>query len=270
MAIQCKFYTSRRRLIREEANKFLGAYGTTQFASGIIVSTSDDWTDNAEDALRDRDKPVLRWGPDVFEHSSIDWRTFDLDRPADMERRPTKTLRDYQHTALNKTVARFREHDRGKLIMACGSGKTFTALRIAEQVAGGGGTVLFLTPSISLLSQSLIDWANDADLPLKTLAVCSDIRAGQRSRDDEDISPYDLTEYSSTDPEVLVERFNRASRAGRMTAIFSTLPIPGRRIRGAARVWPPGVRPHRLRRGASHDRRELGWPERIRFPADSR
>ena len=109
--------------------------------------------------------------------------------------------------------------------MACGSGKTFTALRIAEHVAGVGGTVLFLTPSISLLSQSLIDWANDADLPLKTLAVCSDIRAGQRSRDDEDISPYDLTEYSSTDPEVLVERFNRASHAngaGRMTAIFST------------------------------------------------
>ena len=222
VAIQCKFYTSGRRLIREEANKFLGAYGTTQFASGIIVSTSGDWTDNAEDALRDRDKQVLRWGPDVFEHSSIDWRTFDLDRPADMERRPTKTLRDYQHTALNKTVARFREHDRGKLIMACGSGKTFTALRIAEQVAGGGGTVLFLTPSISLLSQSLIDWANDADLPLKTLAVCSDIRAGRRSRDDEDISPYDLIERPSTDPERLVERFNSANDAGRMTAIFST------------------------------------------------
>ena len=222
VAIQCKFYTSRRRLIREEANKFLGAYGTTQFASGIIVSTSDDWTDNAEDALRDRDKPVLRWGPDVFEHSSIDWRTFDLDRPADMERRPTKTLRDYQRDALDKTVARFREHDRGKLIMACGSGKTFTALRIAEHVAGVGGTVLFLTPSISLLSQSLIDWANDADLPLKTLAVCSDIRAGRRSRDDEDISPYDLIERPSTDPERLVERFNSANRAGRMTAIFST------------------------------------------------
>lgn len=222
VAIQCKFYTSGRRLIREEANKFLGAYGTTQFARGIIVSTSDDWTENAEDALRDRDKQVLRWGPDVFEHSSIDWRTFDLDRPADMERRPTKTLRDYQHTALDKTVTGFREHDRGKLIMACGSGKTFTALRIAEQVAGVGGTVLFLTPSISLLSQSLIDWANDADLPLKPLAVCSDIRAGRRSRDDEDISPYDLTEYASTDPAVLVERFKHASRAGRMTAIFST------------------------------------------------
>ena len=138
-----------------------------------------------------------------------------------MERRPTKTLRDYQHTALNKTVARFQEHDRGKLIMACGSGKTFTALRIAEQMAGVGGAVLFLTPSISLLSQSLIDWANDADLPLKPLAVCSDIRAGRR-RDDEDISPYDLTEHSSTDPAVLVERFNRAGHAGRMTAIFST------------------------------------------------
>ncbi len=225
VAIQCKFYAPGRRLIREEANKFLGAYGTTQFASGIIVSTSEEWTGNAADALRDRDKPVARWGPDVFEHSSIDWRTFDLDRPADVARRATKTLRDYQRTALQDTIAGFQEHDRGKLIMACGSGKTFTALRIAEQVAGVGGTVLFLTPSISLLSQSLIDWANDADLPLKTLAVCSDIRAGRRSRDDEDISPYDLTEHPSTDPAVLVERFNEVDqprRAGSMTAIFST------------------------------------------------
>ena len=222
VAIQCKFYGPSSRIVRDEANKFLTAYGTTEFASGIIVSTSDLWTGNAEDALRNRDKPVSRWGPDVFEKSSIDWQTFDLNRPADLTRRETKDLWDYQDTALHDTLAGFEEHNRGKLIMACGSGKTFTALRIAERVAGTGGTVLFLTPSISLLSQSLIDWANDADLPLKPFAVCSDTRAGKRSSDDEDISPYDLTETPSTDPAQLITRFNRANRQGNMTVVFST------------------------------------------------
>ena len=224
VAIQCKFYDPNQTIYLGHISTFLAACGEAAFHSGIVVSTSEKWSVNAAGALKDRDKPVPPWGPDVFEHSSIDWSTFDLDRPDDMGRRPTKTLRDYQHTALDQTVTGFRAHARGKLIMACGSGKTFTALRIAEQVAGVGGTVLFLTPSISLLSQSLIDWANDADVPLKPLAVCSDIRAGRR-RDDEDISPYDLTEYASTDPAVLVERFKSAgdaNGAGRMTAVFST------------------------------------------------
>ena len=222
VAIQCKFHGPDTRILREHANSFLGAYGADQFARGIFVTTSDNWTGNAQEALDSFGKPVARWGPEVFENSSIDWANFDLNRPAELTRRPTKTLRDYQDAALRDVRSGFEEHDRGKLIMACGSGKTFTALRIAEAMVGVGGTVLFLTPSISLLSQSLIDWANDADLPLKPFAVCSDTRAGRRSSDDEDISPYDLTETPSTDPAQLSARFRRANRTDNMTVVFAT------------------------------------------------
>ena len=222
VAIQCKFYGPSTRIVREHVNSFLGAYGAEEFAKGIFVSTSDRWTGNAEDAIANFGKPVARWGPDIFENSSIDWATFDLNSPADLSVRQTKNLWDYQDAALQDAITGFEEHDRGKLIMACGSGKTFTALRIAERVAGTGGIVLFLTPSISLLSQSLIDWANDADLPLKPFAVCSDIRAGKRSSDDEDMSPYDLTETPSTNPQQLATRFSRANRAENMTVVFST------------------------------------------------
>ncbi len=221
-AIQCKFYGPSTRIVREHANSFLGAYGAEEFAKGIFVSTSDRWTGNAEDAVANFGKPVARWGPEVFENSSIDWSTFDLNSPGDLIRRQTKDLYEYQDAALQDTLAGFEEHDRGKLIMACGSGKTFTALRIAERVAGIGGTVLFLTPSISLLSQSLIDWANDADLPVKPFAVCSDIRAGRRSSDDEDMSPYDLTETPSTNPEQLAARFRRTDLPNNITVVFST------------------------------------------------
>ena len=222
VAIQCKFYGPTTQIVRDHVNSFLGAYGAAEFAKGIFVSTSDFWTNNAENAIANFGKPVSRWGPDIFENSSIDWSTFDLDRPSDLSVRQTKNLYDYQDAALQDTITGFEDHNRGKLIMACGSGKTFTALRIAEQVAGIGGTVLFLTPSISLLSQSLIDWANDADLPLKPFAVCSDIRAGKRSRDDDDMSPYDLTETPSTNPEKLTAGFRRADWRNHMTVVFST------------------------------------------------
>ena len=223
VAIQCKFYGEDNSIALEQLNKFLTAYGAIQFASGIMVATTDNWTRNAEAAIQEsRTKPVTRWGPDVFENSSIDWNTFDLDNPSGALRRPTKTLRDYQQEALKAVIDGLKKHDRGKLIMACGTGKTFTALRIAERQVGAGGTVLFLTPSISLLSQSLLDWANDAEVPLKTFAVCSDTRAGTRPSDDEDISPYDLRDTPSTNPDHLVARYNAAKRDGYMTAIFST------------------------------------------------
>ena len=223
VGIQCKFYGPGSLISLAELNKFLARLGGAEFSSGIFVSTTPNWTGNAEKMLQTaRTKPVSQWGPEVFEQSSIDWQTFDLDYPAELIRRPTKELRDYQETAVSAVQDGFEESDRGKLIMACGSGKTFTALRIAERIAGAGKTVLFLTPSISLLSQSLIDWANDADLPLKPFAVCSDIRAGRRSRDDEDLSPYDLTETPSTDPERLAARFRQTNRAANMTVVFST------------------------------------------------
>ena len=222
VAIQCKFYGPGTQVSRDDVNKLLGAYATARYAYGIIVSTSDHWTGNAEKALLGLEKPVQRWNADVFENSTINWQDFDLDTPDNLADRVTKSLRDYQQAALDDVLNGFDRTDRGKLIMACGSGKTFTALRIAESVAAAGGTVLFLTPSISLLSQSLIDWANDADRPLKTFAVCSDIRAGRRSESDEDLSPYDLTETPSTNPEHLADRFRAARRNDTMTVIFST------------------------------------------------
>ena len=139
-----------------------------------------------------------------------------------MNQRETKTLRDYQEAALDDVLKGFENSDRGKLIMACGTGKTFTALRIAERQAGPGKTVLFLTPSISLLSQSLLDWANDADVPLKLFAVCSDTKAGRGAGDYEDISHYDLAYPATTDAVKLKSRLDLTDRAGAMTVIFST------------------------------------------------
>lgn len=223
IAVQCKFYAPDSTISLEQVNKFLAAYSTTEFAGGVFVSTTAKWGKNAESALRNReDKPVVRWGPEVFEGSSIDWRNFDLVRPRALNRKTDKKVREYQRLALEDTVAGFAERDRGRLIMACGSGKTFTALRIAERMAGVGGSVLFLTPSISLLSQSLRDWANDSVVPLNQFAVCSDTSAGKPRDDDDDVSPFDLPLPASTDAATLANRYRDSQRDSAMSVVFST------------------------------------------------
>jgi len=226
VAIQCKCYRPGSAIDRQQVNKFLGAYAVQTFSKGIFVSTSDKWTNNAEAALVNLDKPVIRWGPDVFENSSIDWSKFTLDHPDELPSKPPKELREYQKKALTDVIEGFKERDRGKLIMACGSGKTFTALHIAERMAGAGGSVLFLTPSLSLLSQALNDWTGDTQMPMTAIPVCSDAKIKSRqskaSVDSEDISPHDLKWPASTRPEDLLRRYLRAKRGDGLTVVFST------------------------------------------------
>ena len=222
VAIQCKFYQPASAVQMSDISPFFTELGKVAFASGIIISATGRWGTNVENALKDQSKPVSRWGADIFEKSSIDWSEFNLDTPSEVKSRKTKDVRPYQKEALDDVLAGFKSDNRGKLIMACGTGKTFTALRIAEELAGVSKTVLFLTPSISLLSQSLLDWATDADVPLKLFAVCSDTKAGKKAGDYEDIAYYDLAYPATTDAAKLKARLDLTDRAGAMTVIFST------------------------------------------------
>lgn len=50
--------------------------------------------------------------------------------------------------------------------MACGTGKTFTSLKIAENETGGKGLALFLAPSIVLVGQTLRKWTAKSSVPI--------------------------------------------------------------------------------------------------------
>ena len=225
VAIQCKFRKPGITVYLDDIATFLTALGHTEFSEGVIVSTTENWGPNVENALKNRDKPVARWGVWHFENSSIDWSKFRLGNPSNLASREIKALRDYQFEAMEAVQRGFTENPRGKLIMPCGSGKTFAALRIAEEIVGPGGSVLFLTPSISLLSQSMSDWCNDAEAPIKPFGVCSDTTAARVGKNDEgaDIAIYDLADSPSTDPDMLVARFNGTAHGDeRMKVVFST------------------------------------------------
>lgn len=221
-AIQCKFYDFDHNLQKADIDSFFTASGKKPFTDRLIISTSSNWSSNAEEALNNQRIPVARLGLEDLENGGVDWEHFSLAKPQDLKQREKKKLRPHQLLAQKNVMDGFKKDDRGKLIMACGTGKTFTALKIAEKMAGPGGRVLFLVPSISLVSQSLTEWTNEAETELRSFAVCSDTKVGKKKDDAEDISIHDLAYPATTDPKKLMAALKVHHSSKSMTVIFST------------------------------------------------
>lgn len=132
-------------------------------------------------------------------------------------------------------------------MMACGTGKTFTSLRIAEDLVGQGGTVLFLVPWIQLLSQSLREWMANRETDIRPFAVCSDVRVGRKVADDGDLSTIDLTEPATTDATTLAQRMASGRRATPRMTVVRHLSVHRGRHPGAGRTQPDGLRRGHLR-----------------------
>lgn len=222
-AIQCKFYQIGHRIQRADLDSFFTASGVRKFSRRLIIDTTDaPWGTNAEAALEDQDKPVSRIGLDRLSDSPIDWSTYRLRE--EIRLTPKKEIRPHQKDALEAVRNGLTQADRGKLIMACGTGKTFTGLKIAEDLAGVGKTVLFLVPSLALMSQTIREWTIDAALPLRAFAVCSDVQVGKRRRSNSDVAEietHDLDYPATTDAVKLAQRAAQ-SAPDRMTVVFST------------------------------------------------
>ncbi len=220
-AIQCKLYAADYKLRKDDIDSFFTASGKKPFTHRIIVSTTNQWTEHAEYALQDQQPPVSKIDLHDLENSQIDWAKYQPKAPAPLK--PKKTLKDHQETALNATLAGFQAADRGKLIMACGTGKTFTSLKIAEAQAGRGKRVLFLVPSLALLSQTLTEWTQESATPLHSFAVCSDSDVGKKKSDDEvKITTTELRYPATTEPARLATEMLKRHDADHMSVVFST------------------------------------------------
>jgi len=233
--IQCKFYLPDHTLSAPDLDSYFAALGDKRFSSGIIISTTDKWGPNAEKRLHNPTKPVIRLRVQDLDDSPIDWSKFSLKTPQALSLRKKKSLRPHQKAAKTDVTTGLATADRGKLIMACGTGKTFTSLRTAEEMAPTGH-VLFLVPSLSLLSQSLREWTAEAENPIHALAVCSDVNIGKRSNrdapgDDDtgDLQISDLAFPATTSAKDLVRAYKaihakdaKNGNPARMTVVFST------------------------------------------------
>ncbi|MFD0047032.1 DEAD/DEAH box helicase [Pseudarthrobacter scleromae] len=218
--IQCKFYDPARTLDKKQIDSFFTAVGKTEFSYGMVVSTTDKWSKHAEDALEGQSKPMTRLRFADLADSTIDWSEFNLDAPEHMKQLGGKEPRKYQRQAIEDVKKGFTTSDRGRLIMACGTGKTYTSLKMVEEIVPIGGSVLFLVPSIALLQQTLNEWTAQATVPLRPLAVCSDTRVGRKEH--EDVSVHDLAFPATTDPAKLLNRAKISTGQEAITVVFST------------------------------------------------
>ena len=219
VAIQCKFYDERTYL--DDLGTFYTSSGKDGYVKRIVITTSNQWTRNAEEALKNQQIPVQRILLHDMEQSLISWGAFDLTENYGSVPIAQKELRPHQIDALTAVMDGFKEADRGKVIMACGTGKTLVSLRIAEEFfkkKKTPSTVLFLAPSISLLSQTIMEWGQNKKSPYMALAVCSDTKVGKK--DDDDMQVTDLAIPASTDVEKLAAAL--ANRGTKNLVIFST------------------------------------------------
>ncbi|WP_168382621.1 DEAD/DEAH box helicase [Acinetobacter indicus] len=225
-AIQCKLYDADRTVSKKEIDSFLSAASKTYFSRRIIVSTTHKWSDNALATLENQDPPVTKIDLETLEQSAIDWSLFAEKKEVVLK--PKKQLRDHQKAALTNVQIGLYEQglERGKLIMACGTGKTFTSLKIAEECAGKGKRVLFLVPSLSLLSQTLTEWTQESTTPLLSYAVCSDTEVGKSKNktaiDAVTTLAHELQYPATTDAKKLAENVEKHHDADHMTVVFST------------------------------------------------
>ena len=225
-AIQCKLYDADRKVSKSEIDSFLSAASKTYFKSRIIVSTTNEWSQNALDTLENQDPPVTKIDLATLANSVIDWARF-LEKK-EVVFKPKKRLRPHQSAALtNVKIGLYDQKlDRGKLIMACGTGKTFTSLKIAEECAGKGKRVLFLVPSLSLLSQTLTEWTQESTTPLHSYAVCSDTEVGKKKNkspiDAVTTLAHELQYPATTDAEKLAGNVEKNHDSEHMTVVFST------------------------------------------------
>ncbi|PRD64113.1 DEAD/DEAH box helicase [Malikia granosa] len=223
-AIQCKLYATDYKLQKKDIDSFFTASGKKPFTHRIIVSTCLHWSEHAEEALRDQQPPVSKIDLNDLENSQIDWAQYQPKVAAPVIK-PKKQLREHQKNALAAALQGFQRVNRGKLIMACGTGKTFTSLKIAEAQAGAGKRVLFLVPSLSLLSQTLTEWTQESEIPLHSFAVCSDSDVGKKRQKEDDMVQtftHELRYPATTEPARLAAEMSKRHDAEHMSVVFST------------------------------------------------
>ena len=195
-AIQCKCYDEKAVISKAVVDSFISTahrafiddltLKTTYFSNLIWVSTTLRWGANAEETLKGQDISVTRINMHELEASPVDWDKLLKGDTGKAALREGKQPRKHQLEAMKAAHEYFRVHDRGKLIMACGTGKTYTSLEIIEQETGGKGLILFMVPSIALLGQSLNAWMTDTKYRMKAVCICSDSKASKRNDFDND------------------------------------------------------------------------------------
>lgn len=233
-AIQCKCYQDTATIDKPAVDSFLSTSSrefkdeslrTTSFAQRLWISTTNKWGPNAYEAIKNQNPPVTRINLHDLIDAPVDWEKLEQGIHGEKGRTEKKKLYPHVLEVRDKVFDYFKDNERGRLIMACGTGKTMTSLKIAEKQKDNKGTILFLVPSIALIGQTLKEWSSQADEPINPICICSDPEITRnRTKDDQDLtSTIDLAWPASTDANYILKQFQHYKNANNgMTVVFST------------------------------------------------
>lgn len=231
-AIQCKCYQENARIDKPEVDSFISTSGKyfqvdgekISFSSRLWISTTNHWSDKAQQTLENQHPQVIRINLGELDNDDVEWDKLEQGLFGAASRPSPKKLYSHQEEAIDKAHEYLKNKDRGKLIMACGTGKTFTSLKLVEQETDNKGFVLFLVPSIALLGQTLREWSAQAELPINAVCICSDtaVSKSKFQRDDVDEGVLDLPLPASTNVSDIVKQLRQNKNKKGMTVVFST------------------------------------------------
>lgn len=228
-AVQCKCYAAGKKVDKAMVDSFVSTSsfefetkdGKKTFSFKIWIDTTYDGF-NAEAQNVVQRLGIRRIGLIDLKNDDVDWEALDSGKKGAEAAVKKYGLLPHQKKAFDATTKYFADHERGKLIMACGTGKTFTSLRIAEALATESHLVLFLVPSIALLSQTLKEWSAQCKSNIYPICICSDSHAADKAED----SISDLVLPATTDSKKVYSQFvdfrARQAREGGMIVVFST------------------------------------------------
>lgn len=208
-AIQCKCYADDTVINKAAVDSFLSTssrqfvddnFEQQSFSSRLWFATNNKWGKNAKEAFENQNPPayiINSW--DVADDETVDWDELDAGLFGSTAVKKRKiSPKKHQETALANAAKYYKTHDRGKLIMACGTGKTYTSLCLVEQETQNKGLILVLVPSIALINQTLNEWQSCAKHDIYPICVCSDSTASRLKDNDNADNPVDLAMPAST------------------------------------------------------------------------
>ena len=220
-AIQCKFFKSEYQITKDDLDSFVSASSNIIFTRLILIDTSNqDLSANAKSMIYNLDKTYQRIQKYDLENTRIDWLEFIENEKIILSKK--KDPLDHQLKAISEAKKHYLLNERGKMIMACGTGKTYTSLKIAEEI-DNTKFVLYMVPSLVLMSQSIREWKNDCAEDFIAFSACSDKRVGKVKNDSDQIQIKlnELAIPATTDSKMLADEVTKII-SKKMIVVFST------------------------------------------------
>ena len=214
-AVQAKAYDSKYSVTKSDLDSFLSESSRADFDFRLLIATTDRIGGTASRTIAAQEKPVGSLMLADLEASVLEWPdSMDDLRPAAITR---ATPRPHQREAIDAAMTGLKEHDRGKVVMACGTGKTYVGLWLHEEL--DSDLTLVLVPSLSLLKQTLREWTTHRNAYFDYLAICSDETVDRDEKSDSFVSSTSALGYPVTTDVGDIGRFLRASGP---RVVFST------------------------------------------------